>query len=168
MAAGAAACGGALPPPLLTAMQLSSSAFRSGESMPARFSREEGNLSPPLAFSDVPVPAQSLALIMDDPDAPRGTFTHWVVFDLDPRVGQIPENRLPGGTLGRNDWGETAYGGPRPPSGTHRYFFRAFALDQTLHLPRGAPRHEVEAAIKGHILDHAELIGRYTAAHAHA
>lgn len=145
-------------------MQLTSPAFRSGESMPERFSREAGNLSPPLAFSDVPVPTQSLALIVDDPDAPRGTFTHWLVFNLDPRTRTLPENQLAGGTPGRNDWGETAYGGPRPPSGTHRYFFRAFALDRTLNLARGAARPELDAALEGHILDRAELMGRYTAA----
>lgn len=148
-------------------MQLSSSAFRFGESLPDRFAREEGNLSPPLTFLDVPEPAESLALIMDDPDAPRGVFTHWVLFNLEPNVGVLLENHVSSGIPGRNDWGEVAYGGPRPPSGTHRYFFHAFALDRRLDLPRGATRRELEAAMEGHILAKAELMGRYTAV-AHA
>ncbi|ACB77341.1 YbhB/YbcL family Raf kinase inhibitor-like protein [Opitutus terrae] len=149
-------------------MQLTSSAFRFGESLPDRFSREGGNVSPPLLFSDVPAPTQSLALIMDDPDAPRGVFTHWVLFNLEPNVGVLTENHVPGGTPGRNDWGEVGYGGPRPPSGTHRYFFHAFALDGRLALPRGATRREVEQALEGHVLARAELMGRFTAAHVHA
>lgn len=149
-------------------MQLTSSAFRYGDSLPERFAREEGNVSPPLAFTDVPEPTRSLALIMDDPDAPRGVFTHWVLFDLEPNVGVLLENTVPGGQLGRNDWGEAAYGGPRPPSGTHRYFFRAYALDQRLDLPRGASRREVEQALQGHVLAQAELMGRYTAVPTHA
>lgn len=136
--------------------------------MPERFSREGGNLSPPLTFTDVPAPAQSLVLIMDDPDAPRGLFTHWVVFNLPPNVGVLLENHLPEVMLGRNDWGEVAYGGPRPPSGTHRYFFHAYALDRPLNVPRGASRGEVEAAMSGHILARAELMARFTAAQVHA
>lgn len=155
-------------PELFFPMQLTSSAFRDGEDLPERFAREAGNLSPPLTFSDVPKETQSLALIMDDPDAPRGLFTHWVLFDLESNVGVLLENNVSGGVLGRNDWGEPAYGGPRPPSGTHRYFFHAYALDRRLDLPHGAKRHKVDQAMEGHVLATAELMGRFAAVPARA
>jgi Raf kinase inhibitor-like YbhB/YbcL family protein len=145
-------------------MKISSPAFRNGERIPRQYSRQGGDKSPPLDISEVPPKAQSLTLIMDDPDAPRGTYTHWVVFDVDPRKADIAEDQVPeNARQGANDWGESGYGGPKPPSGEHRYFFRLFALDTKLNLPPGSPRKEIEQAMKGHVLDQAETMGRYAA-----
>src|SRR5205823_4338271 len=114
---------------------------------------------------DVPVNASSLALIVDDPDAPGETFTHWMVFNFDPRTMHIRQGHLPGNARqATNDWQQVEYGGPQPPSGEHRYFFRLYALDTTLDVPQGARRQELEAAMKGHVLETAELMGRYATA----
>ena len=144
-------------------MKLTSPAFVAGDALPERFAKEADNHSPPLRIADPPPQTESFVLIMDDPDAPSGTFTHWVVFDLDREMRELPEDRAPRqARLGRNSWGETAYGGPRPPSGTHRYFFRAYALDRRLDLPAGAPREQIEQAMRHHVLAQAELMGRYS------
>jgi len=146
-------------------MKITSPAFRGGERIPRQYSRDGEDKSPPLQIEGVPANARSLALIVDDPDAPGGLFTHWVVFDLDPRTMEIGEDHAPEeGCQGTNSWGETQYGGPQPPSGEHRYFFHAYALDTKLDLPQGATRTEVERAMSGHVLDVAELMGRYAAA----
>src|SRR5256714_14616738 len=111
-------------------MQITSSAFRDEEHIPRQYTRDAEDKSPPLRIEGVPVNAASLVLIVDDPDAPRGTFTHWLVFDLDHKTVEIGEDHAPeNARQGANDWGETQYGGPRPPSGVHRYFFRLYALD---------------------------------------
>ena len=145
-------------------MQLLSSAFNHGDPLPERFAREEGNLSPPLTISQVPDGTASLLLIMEDPDAQHGTFTHWIVFNLAPNVGVLLENEVPpGARQGRNSFGDVGYGGPRPPSGTHRYFFHVYALDCPLDLPEGASRADVEAAMEQHVLENATLMGRYSA-----
>jgi Raf kinase inhibitor-like YbhB/YbcL family protein len=102
---------------------------------------------------------------MDDPDAPSGTFTHWLVYDLDPKTIEIDEGHVPQeARQGLSDWGQAKYGGPKPPAGEHRYFFRLYALDTRLGLPRGSTRQQVEAAMKGHVLSTAEWMGRYAAA----
>lgn len=143
-------------------MKISSPVFGNGEHIPRQYSRFGEDKSPPLQISAVPPNTQSLALIMDDPDATRGLFTHWVVFDMDPKTDKIGEDHAPENACqGSNDWGQASYGGPKPPSGDHRYFFRLYALDSKLDLPRGSKRQEVESAMKGHIIDEAELIGRY-------
>ena len=143
-------------------MKIKCSEFENGSVIPARFSQYDVNRSPPLDFVEVPPKAQSLALIMDDPDAPRGTFTHWVAFNIDADTPGFQENTIPKEVrLGRNDYGKPGYAGPRPPDGEHRYFFHAYALDTRLDLPTGASRAEVERAIKGHVVDEAELMGRY-------
>ena len=99
---------------------------------------------------------------MEDPDAPRGTFTHWVLFNLPPRIRQIAAGEMPAeARVGRNDWGEPRYGGPRPPDREHRYYFRLYALDAELQLPGGSSRREVELALEGHVIANAELMGRY-------
>jgi hypothetical protein len=145
-------------------MTLTSSAFGPGAAIPTTYTQEGENTNPPLAITEVPVAAKSLTLIVDDPDAPRGTVTHWVVFNIDPHAGVILDNSVPfGGVQGRNTAESTAYRGPKPPSGTHRYFFRVFALDTKLSLPEGATRADVEGAMRGHVLTTAELMGRYTA-----
>jgi Raf kinase inhibitor-like YbhB/YbcL family protein len=145
-------------------MRISSIAFRDGEHIPRQYSRQAENKIPPLHIEEVPTGAQSLVLIVDDPDAPRGTFTHWIVFDLDPQIIDIEEDHAPqGARQGLNGWGQSEYDGPQPPSGEHRYYFRLYALDTKLNLPRGSTRKQIEQAMKGHILDKAELMGRYAA-----
>lgn len=145
-------------------MKIRSSEFEHGGVIPDRFSQYRDNRSPPLAFAEVPPEARSLVLIMEDPDTAKGTFTHWVAFDIDAGARRFAENRVPQDVrLGRNDAGQAAYAGPKPPQGEHRYFFHAYALDNRLNLPAGAARPEVERAMLGHVIDEAELMGRYAA-----
>ena len=121
------------------------------------------NLSPHLRWEGAPAETKSLALIVDDPDAPVGLFTHWLVWNIDPKTTEIAEGSVPnGGVQGTNDFPGQRYDGPQPPSGTHRYYFKMFALDQMLDLKAGAKRKEVNAAMKGHVLAHGELMGRYS------
>ena len=146
-------------------MRITSPAFRHDEHIPRRYTREGEDKSPPLKFESVPAEAKSLVLIMDDPDAPHGTFTHWILFDLDPRTTEIGEGHVPESAReGTTDWGISDYGGPKPPSGNHRYFFKLYALNNKPYLPRGATRRQVEDEMKGHVMDAAELMGRYAAA----
>ena len=140
-------------------MKITSPAFKHNASIPAKYTCQGEDVSPPLAFNDIPEDAQTLALINDDPDAPMGTWDHWIIFNLDPSK-KIAEGDAPG-TQGKNSWGRNDYGGPCPPSGTHRYFFKLYALDAALELPEGVTKHEVEEAMEGHILAQAELIGLY-------
>ncbi len=143
-------------------MKIKSSEFENNAVIPERFSQNGENRSPPLDFIDVPAGAQSLVLIMDDPDAPRGTFTHWVVFNIDANTSGFHENRVPKDVQhGLNDYHKPAYAGPKPPYGEHRYFFHLYALDRTLDLPDGANRDDVERAMKGHVVSETELIARY-------
>ena len=145
-------------------MKITSSAFKHGERIPSEYSRYNENHSPPLSISEIPPEAQSVVVIMDDPDAPHGTFTHWVMFNVDRNVGTIHENHPPRDVrMARNDWGESAYGGPRPPSGSHRYFFTAYALDSRLDLPDGCSRGDVETAMEGHVIASTQLMGTYAA-----
>src|SRR5450432_2796651 len=145
------------------AISLSSVAFRNGEKIPEQFTCKGANVSPSLQFPGVPAEARSLVLIVDDPDAPTGLFTHWIVWNIDPTTRQIAEKSVPSGAVqGMNDFGKTGYGGPCPPSGTHRYFFRIFALDRTLDLKSGAKRRELDKAIAGHILARGELMARFS------
>jgi len=146
-------------------MKITSPAFREGDSIPKQFTRDGADKSPALQFEEVPDKAKSLALIVDDPDAPNGTFTHWILFNITPTTHEIREDAPPVmATQGRNDWGDIGYGGPKPPSGEHRYYFKLCALDTVLSLSRGAKRSEVDEAMNGHILDEAELMGRYASA----
>ncbi len=149
-------------------MQLSTNAFTPGGEIPARFTCTGADLSPELTWSGVPEGTKSLVLIVDDPDAPRGTFTHWLLYDLPPKTQKLGEavrsvDELPGGgKQGRNDFGNIGYGGPCPPPGRpHRYFFRLYALDTMLDLKPGASRKEVEQKMQGHILAQAELMGKF-------
>ena len=146
-------------------MRITSSAFRDEEHIPRQFTREGEDKSPPLHIEDVPTNTSSLVLILDDPDAPGRTFTHWIVFNLDPGTTEFRTSHVPGNAReGTNSWGQAKYGGPQPPSGTHRYFFRLYALDTTLDEPQGATREEIETAMEGHVLETAELMGRYARA----
>jgi Raf kinase inhibitor-like YbhB/YbcL family protein len=142
---------------------VSSSAFHSGENIPAQFTCKAANVNPPLEFQNIPNGAKSLALIVDDPDAPGGLFTHWLVWNIAPAAGQIAEKSVPPGAVqGTNGFGKPGYGGPCPPSGTHRYFFRFIALDRMLDLKSGAKRAGFDKAIAGHVLARGELMGRFS------
>jgi Raf kinase inhibitor-like YbhB/YbcL family protein len=143
-------------------MKISSPVFKDGEKIPEVYARGGADKSPPLHLDEVPEKAKSVALIVDDPDAPRGTFNHWLLFNMSPNIHEIHEGSAPVmATQGQNDWGEASYGGPKPPSGEHRYFFKAFALDTILPLSHGAKRDEIEKAMSGHVIDEATLMGRY-------
>ncbi len=142
-------------------MTIASSAFQQNGNIPSKFTCDGSNASPPLQISGVPSEAKSLVLIADDPDAPNGLFTHWLVWNIPSRTNSIAEGSAPKGVHGTNDFGKSGYGGPCPPSGTHRYYFRIFALDRELALPSGAKRSQLEAAMKGHVIAKGELVGRY-------
>jgi Raf kinase inhibitor-like YbhB/YbcL family protein len=144
-----------------TGMELTSAGFRDGGMIPSEYTCDGDDVSPPLALSDIPAGARSLALIMDDPDAPGGTWDHWVAYDV-AVMDAIPEGIADLGTAGRNSWGRTGYGGPCPPGGTHRYYFSVYALDAPLGLAAGADKTELLEAMEGHILAHATLMGRYS------
>jgi Raf kinase inhibitor-like YbhB/YbcL family protein len=141
------------------AMKIKSPEFENNGSIPSRFTCEGKDISPELIIEGMPQAAKSLALIMDDPDAPMGTWVHWVVFNI-PVVDCIKEDSAPG-TQGMNTAKKMDYHGPCPPSGTHRYFFKIYALDCELDLQEGASKGALEKAMQGHILDKAELIGLY-------
>lgn len=143
-------------------VKVTSSVFQEGANIPSKFSCDGANSSPPLQISDVPSEAKSLVLIVDDPDAPSGLFTHWIVWNISPQTSTIAEGSVPKGVQGISDFGKSGYGGPCPPSGTHRYYFKIFALDRELDLPFGARRGQLDAAIKGHVIAQGELMGRYS------
>jgi Raf kinase inhibitor-like YbhB/YbcL family protein len=143
-------------------MKITSSAFQQGGNIPSKFSCDGANANPPLQISDVPPEAKSLVLIVDDPDAPSGLFTHWAVWNISPQTSTIAEGTTPKGVQGTNDFGRSGYGGPCPPSGTHRYYFKVFALDRELDLPFGAKRSQLDAGMKGHVIAQGELMGRYS------
>jgi len=145
----------------LNAMKISSSAFADGQSIPAKFTCDGSDTSPPLAFSDVPKNTKALALVMDDPDAPGGTFDHWVVWNIPATTTSVAEGRSPQGVAGRTGFGKNAYGGPCPPGGEHRYYFKLYALDTTLDLKAGSSKADLERATKGHIIAEAKTMGRY-------
>jgi hypothetical protein len=148
-------------------MKLTSPAFTEGAMIPAKYTCDGQDISPPLAWADVPGGARSLALICDDPDAPVGTWVHWVAFNLPPAGAGLSEavpaekTLQTGGVQGTNSWRRIGYGGPCPPGGTHRYFFKLYALDTTLSLASSATAKDVQAAMKGHIVVEAQLMGRY-------
>jgi len=143
-------------------MTLKSPAFGPNEAIPRKYTGDGEDTSPPLSWSGAPAEAKQLALIVDDPDAPAKTWVHWVVWNIRAETKEIPAGSVPPGALqGRNDFGRPGWGGPCPPSGTHRYFFKLYALDALLPLPSGASKAQLEEAMKGHVLEKAELIGLY-------
>ena len=143
-------------------LQLTSQAFHDNGMIPSEYTCDGANGNPPLSIRNVPANARSFALIVDDPDAPRGTWVHWVLWNMGPDTTEIPAMSVPGGALqGTNDFGRQSYGGPCPPSGTHRYFFKLYALDISPPLKPGATKEQLEEALKGHILEKAELVGLY-------
>lgn len=148
-------------------MNITSPVFTDSGSIPSKYTCDGSNTPPPLDFEGVPAEAKSLVLIMDDPDVPwevlpEGVFDHWVVYNIPPKTGGFKETDtiLPG-TYGVNSIGQTAYTGPCPPDGAHRYFFRLYALDIQLALKKGASKTEVLAAIEGYVIAQAELMGTY-------
>lgn len=143
-------------------MQIISSAFQHNQDIPSKYTCDGENINPPLVFFDTPQNAKSLVLIIDDPDATIGTFTHWVVFNISPEIQEVLENSVPkGGVEGMTDFGTHGYGGACPPSGTHRYFFKVYALDAVLNLNSNSDKKAIEQAMKDHIISSAELIGLY-------
>ena len=142
-------------------MKITSSAFHEGANIPSKFTCDGSDTSPPLQIAGVPSGAKSLVLIVDDPDAPSGLFTHWLVWNIPPQTGSIAEGSAPQGVQGANDFGKSGYRGPCPPPGTHRYSFKIFALDRELELRSGAKRSQVDAAMKGHVIAQGELVGLY-------
>lgn len=145
------------------ALALTSSAFEAENTIPEKYTCEGPDLSPPLSWSGVPDDTQSLALIADDPDAPAGTWVHWVLYDIPAETHQLPEDASGVGTEGINDFNREGYGGPCPPPGSpHRYFFKLYALDTTLNLDPGASKQNVLEAMEGHILDQGQLMGTFS------
>lgn len=140
-------------------LTISSTAFNNEGAIPARYTCDGENINPPLRIEGIPPETKSLALIMEDPDAPRGTFDHWLVWNIQP-TGTIAENSAPG-TEGKNGFGKTHYGGPCPPSGKHRYFFTVFALDANLDVHKGADKKTLEDAMKAHIIARGRFMGTY-------
>lgn len=145
------------------AFTLSSPAFNSNTNLPSQFTCEGENVSPSLRWEEAPDNTRSFALIVDDPDAPSGTWVHWTLFNIPPDVYQIEQDNTPPEVIsGLNSWGETGYRGPCPPSGTHHYYFKLYALDKTLSLSSNVTSEEILDAMQGHILDECVLIGLYS------
>jgi len=150
--------------------ELTSTAFKEGEPIPVQYSCDGEDISPPLAWGLPPEGTQSFALIIDDPDAPVGTWDHWIVFNIAANTYGLEEglpitgiNQIPGWiSVAKNSWGRNDYGGPCPPGGTHRYFFKLYALDTTLNLDENADKKQVLSAMEGHILAETELMGTYS------
>lgn len=148
-------------------LKITSPAFEEGGMIPRAYTCDGPNISPPLKFEETPEGAKSMALICDDPDAPVGIWVHWVLFDLPPEIKGLdehvpPEKTLKNGAIhGINDFKKLGYGGPCPPSGTHRYFFRVYALDKKLGLPSGASKKDILKAMEGHVLADGYLMGKY-------
>ncbi len=140
-------------------MNITSPEFKNNEMIPKKYSCEGEDINPPFKIENIPENTESLVLILDDPDAPAGTWTHWVLFDIPPK-NEIKENEAPG-KQGMNDFYKKNYGGPCPPSGTHRYFFKLYAVDKKINKKRGVSRDTIEDEIKDHIIEKAELIGLY-------
>ncbi|MDD2319911.1 MAG: YbhB/YbcL family Raf kinase inhibitor-like protein [Geobacteraceae bacterium] len=146
----------------MTSLTITCQAFNHGEAIPTRFTCDGKDLNPALEWSAPPTGTRSLALIMDDPDAPVGNWVHWVVWNIPPDTRRIEEHSVPDGAVqGLNGWKRNAYGGPCPPSGSHRYFFKLHALDTILELPESATKADLEKAMNGHILAQGELMGTY-------
>jgi len=148
-------------------IKITSSAFADGGLIPAKYTCDGADVSPPLQWDAVPEGTKSIALICDDPDAPMGTWVHWVIFGLPAETKELAENIPPDRTLpsgakqGTSDFGRIGYGGPCPPSGTHRYFFKIYALDAEVGLEAGASKRQLLGAMEGHILEQGQLIGKY-------
>ena len=143
-------------------LTLTSPEFEPNSLIPEKYTCLDSDINPPLAIENIPQDTVSLALIMDDPDAPVGTWDHWIVWNILP-TEMIEENSVPeGSTQGKNSWGRNNYGGPCPPSGTHRYFFKLYALDTRLDLDASATKQDLENRMDGHIIEKTEMIGLFS------
>jgi Raf kinase inhibitor-like YbhB/YbcL family protein len=146
---------------------LTSTAFKSKEIIPIEYTCDGQNISPPLLWKNISPETESLVLIVDDPDAPKKAWVHWLVYNIPPEIDRFPPNMQPSEDLfakikiGRNDFNNNGYGGPCPPSGTHRYFFKIYALNSVLNLPSGKTKSEIEKVMEKHIIGSGELIGLY-------
>lgn len=139
------------------------SIFNNGERIPSKYTCDGDDISPEFYVSEVPKDTKSFAFIVDDPDAPVGLFVHWLLYNIPPDTDKISAQALPNGAVeGITDFGRTGYGGPCPPSGTHRYFFKLYALDKMLDLPSGVTKRKLEDEIRNHIIEKTELIGVYS------
>src|SRR3989338_6389030 len=147
--------------PEVETMKLISPAFKHNGAIPSEYTCDGEDISPELNIENVPENAKSLALIMDDPDAPAGTWVHWVVWNIPANTKVIPKGTSPKGVKGKTNFGRLGYGGPCPPSGTHRYFFKLYALDTILNLKEGSSKKDLENAMQGHIIEKTELMGTY-------
>ncbi|WP_276496281.1 YbhB/YbcL family Raf kinase inhibitor-like protein [Pontibacter litorisediminis] len=145
---------------IIEKLQLSSPAFSAGETIPEKYTCDGEDINPPLEIGDFPAGTQSLVLLVDDPDAPSGSWTHWLVYDI-PLIHIIEERSVPG-IVGVNSFGNMNYGGPCPPIGTHRYFFRVYALDTRLALSGGRTKEEIFTQMENHIIGSGELMGLYS------
>ncbi|MEN6357997.1 MAG: YbhB/YbcL family Raf kinase inhibitor-like protein [Armatimonadota bacterium] len=149
-------------------IQVTSAAFKEGESIPSKYTCKGSNISPPLVWTNIPSAAKTIALIADDPDAPMGTWVHWVLYNLPGNINELPEavpneqHLQNGASQGVNSSGKVGYQGPCPPSGTHRYYFKVYALDTQLKLSDGTTKSQLLEAMKGHILAEGRLMGRFS------
>ena len=149
-------------------IRITSPAFEDGEAIPKKYTCDDLDISPPLEWTDVPEGTKTIVIVCDDPDAPMKTWVHWVIFNIPGDVVRLLENVPPekelanGARQGMNDFHKVGYGGPCPPSGTHRYFFKIYALDSTLDLPAGISKSHLMIAIEGHVLSESHLMGTYT------
>ncbi len=144
-------------------MKIISTAFQNSTKIPSKYTCDGENVNPPLEFIDIPNNTKSFVLVMDDPDAPMGTFVHWVLFNIEPKTKGINENSVPDSSIqGLNSTNKTGYVGACPPSGTHRYFFKLYALDSIIDLPQNPTKQMLEEKMQGHIIDQAELVGLYS------
>jgi Raf kinase inhibitor-like YbhB/YbcL family protein len=149
--------------PVRSSLKVTSSAFPEGGKIPKKYTCDDSNVNPPMRIENLPQSARSVALIVDDPDAPGRTWTHWLVWNIDPRAPEIREKSVPPNAVqGTSDFGSASYGGPCPPSGTHRYYFKAYALDTTLSLPSSTKKAALEKAMAGHIVAEGSLMGTYS------
>ena len=147
-------------------LKMTSSAFSDGGKIPKKYTCDNSNVSPPLRIENLPKAVKSLALIVDDPDAPGRTWTHWLLWNIDPKATEIREDSVPQNAVqGTSDFGSARYGGPCPPSGAHRYYFKAYALDTTISLPGSAKKAALEKAMAGHIVAKGSLMGTYSREH---
>ena len=143
-------------------LEVESQAFREGDYIPQKYTCDGDNISPPLRWTGVPIGTNSFALIVDDPDAPLGTWVHWLIYDIPASESALPEAVQGLAVEGQNDFLRIGFGGPCPPTGKpHRYYFRLYAMDLKLDLPAGIGRDELEKAMQGHVLAEGELMGRY-------
>ena len=149
------------------AIQIKSMAFEEGGMIPKKYTCDGPNISPSLSWDSIPEGTKSLALICDDPDAPGGTWVHWVIFNIPANIKELTENKPPqkpisiGAKQGRNDFGQIGYGGPCPPGGTHRYYFKLYVLDKEINLEAGATKAQLLNAMEGHMLAEGKLMGKY-------